>query len=264
MVTAKFSRKLAMIGLLLVLLSSLFAVQATTLGEENQRVFDDAGLFTDAEIVMLEAEIATARSTMKMDFVVLTSEEAEYSASDTQAEKIGMAFADDFYDYNGFGVGADYSGIIYFIDMSNRMPIITTCGTMINIITDERLEAMLDHSWNHLSEGDFSGSVLSVLQDTLSYVKAGVPEGQYQYDTETQCTRSAFAIRFHLLAPLSNSRHPHAYLFVLPYNFMQHVFIRTVITVSWNLSARTEPPLHSLGTALMMLYPSTELGKPLA
>ena len=195
MVTAKFSRKLAMIGLLLVLLSSLFAVQATTLGEENQRVFDDAGLFTDAEIVMLEAEIATARSTMKMDFVVLTSEDAEYSASDTQAEKIGMAFADDFYDYNGFGVGADYSGIIYFIDMSNRMPIITTCGAMINIITDERLEAMLDHSWNHLSEGDFSGSVLSVLQDTLSYVKAGVPEGQYQYDTETgQVTTSVYKV----------------------------------------------------------------------
>ena len=195
MVIGKFGRKLLMVGLLLVLLGSLFTVQATTLGEGSRRVFDEAGLLTDAEIAKLEAEIATARTSMKMDFVVLTSEEAEYSASDTQAEKIGMAFADDFYDYNGFGAGEDYSGIIYFIDMSNRMPIITTCGKMINYITDARLETMLDHSWNHLSEGDFSGSVLSVVQDTLSYVKAGVPEGQYQYDTETgQVTTPAFKV----------------------------------------------------------------------
>ncbi len=195
MVIGKFGRKLLMVGLLLVLLGSLFTVQATTLGERSRRVFDEAGLLTDAEIAKLEAEIATARTSMKMDFVVLTSEEAEYSASDTQAEKIGMAFADDFYDYNGFGAGEDYSGIIYFIDMSNRMPIITTCGKMINYITDARLETMLDHSWNHLSEGDFSGSVLSVVQDTLSYVKAGVPEGQYQYDTETgQVTTPAYKV----------------------------------------------------------------------
>ena len=195
MVIRKFSRQLLIIGVMLVLLGSLFSLQAASLGEGSQRVFDHAGLLTDAEIAMLEAEIASARTSMKMDLVVLTSEEAEYTSSDTQAEKIGMAFADDFYDQNGFGVGEDFSGLIYFIDMSNRMPIITTCGKMINYITDTRLEKILDDTWNHLSEGDFSGSVLSVVQNTVSFVKAGIPEGQFQYDTETgQITTPAYKV----------------------------------------------------------------------
>ena len=195
MVIRKFSRQLLIIGVKLVLLGSFFSRQAASLGEGPQRVFDHAGLLTDAEIAMLEAEIASARTSMKMDLVVLTSEEAEYTSSDTQAEKIGMAFADDFYDQNGFGVGEDFSGLIYFIDMSNRMPIITTCGKMINYITDTRLEKILDDTWNHLSEGDFSGSVLSVVQNTVSFVKAGIPEGQFQYDTETgQITTPAYKV----------------------------------------------------------------------
>ena len=195
MVIRKFSRQLLIIGVMLVLLGSLFSLQAASLGEGPQRVFDHAGLLTDAEIAMLEAEIASARTSMKMDLVVLTSEEAKYTSSDTQAEKIGMAFADDFYDQNGFGVGEDFSGLIYFIDMSNRMPIITTCGKMINYITDTRLEKILDDTWNHLSEGDFSGSVLSVVQNTVSFVKAGIPEGQFQYDTETgQITTPAYKV----------------------------------------------------------------------
>jgi uncharacterized protein len=191
----KFSRRIILIGVMLVLLGSLFSVQAASLAEGPQRVFDDAGLLTETEIAMLESEIASARTSMKMDLVVLTSEGAEYSSSDTQAEKNGMAFADDFYDQNGFGVGEDFSGMIYFIDMSNRMPIITTCGKMIDYITDARLEKILDNTWDHLSEGKFSVSVLSVVQNTVSFVKAGIPEGQFQYDTETgQITTPAYKV----------------------------------------------------------------------
>lgn len=195
MVTRKFGRKLLVIGVILVLLGSLFSVQAASLGERSQRVFDQAGLLTDAEIAMLEAEIAKVREATKVDFVFLTSEETEYSASDTQAEKIGMAFADDFYDQNGFGMGTDASGIIYFLDMSNRMPIVTTAGKMINYITDARLNEMLDNAWQPLSEGKITASVLSVLQDTKKFVKAGIPEGQFQYDTETgQITTPAYKV----------------------------------------------------------------------
>lgn len=193
--SSSYITKVAIILALWMLVSSFLTIYATTLAEESRRVFDYAGLMTEPSITNLENEISKVRTEMKMDFVFLSSEEAEYNSSDTQAEKIGMAFADDFYDTNGFGVGEDFSGIIYFIDMSNRMPIITTCGKMINYITDERLAEMLDHAWNHLSEGDFSGSVLSVLKDTQKFVKAGIPEGQFQYDTETgQITTPAYKV----------------------------------------------------------------------
>lgn len=161
------------------------SVLAADLGSANQRVFDDADLFTSAEEQTLEQEISKLRTEIKMDIVILTSTAAKHSADDSQAEKIGMAFADDFYDQNGFGTGNAKSGLIYFIDMSNRMPILTTCGAMINYITDARLTTILNEVGNYLAAGDFAGSVTSVLQNTKKYVKSGIQEGQYQYDTET-------------------------------------------------------------------------------
>ncbi|HZW50062.1 MAG TPA: TPM domain-containing protein [Bacillota bacterium] len=160
-------------------------VLGVDLGSASQRVFDDANLFTSAEEQTIEQEISQLRTEIKMDIVVLTSTAAKYSADDSQAEKNGMAFADDFYDQNGFGTGTAKSGLIYFIDMSNRMPILTTCGAMINYITDARLTTILDEVGNHLADGDFTGSVTSVLQNTKKYVASGIQEGQYQYDTET-------------------------------------------------------------------------------
>jgi len=161
------------------------SVLAADLGSTSQRVFDDADLFTSAEEQTLEQEISKLRTEIKMDIVILTSTAAKHSADDSQAEKIGMAFADDFYDQNGFGTGNAKSGLIYFIDMSNRMPILTTCGATINYITDARLTTILNEVGNYLAAGDFAGSVTSVLQNTKKYVESGIQEGQYQYDTET-------------------------------------------------------------------------------
>ncbi|MCE5197119.1 MAG: TPM domain-containing protein [Negativicutes bacterium] len=172
------------LGLVFLLLLG-HTVLAADLASAGARVFDDADLFTAAEEQTLEQEISKLRTAIKMDIVVLTSTAAEYSANDSQAEKNGMAFADDFYDQNGFGSGEAKSGLIYFIDMSNRMPIITTCGAMIHYITDARLETMLDAAWQPLADGDFAASVSSVLQNTKKYVESGIPEGSYQYDTET-------------------------------------------------------------------------------
>ena len=172
------------LGLVFLLLLGQ-TVLAADLASGSARVFDQANLFTPTQEQTLEQEISKLRTAIKMDVVVLTSTGAKYSANDSQAEKNGMAFADDFYDQNGFGSGEAKSGLIYFIDMSNRMPIITTCGAMINYITDARLETMLDAAWQPLADGDFVASVSSILQNTKKYVDSGIPEGQYQYDTET-------------------------------------------------------------------------------
>ncbi len=172
------------LGLVFLLLLGQ-TVLAADLASGSARVFDQANLFTPTQEQTLEQEISKLRTAIKMDVVVLTSTGAKYSANDSQAEKNGMAFADDFYDQNGFGSGEAKSGLIYFIDMSNRMPIITTCGAMINYITDARLEIMLDAAWQPLADSDFVASVSSILQNTKKYVDSGIPEGQYQYDTET-------------------------------------------------------------------------------
>ena len=96
-------------ALLLCVLFSLPSVFAAG----DQRVYDQAGLFTQAEVQELEESVAEHRKSTQMDIVIVTTDDAQ--------GKTSQAYADDFYDYNGFGEGSDNTGILLLIDMDNRM-----------------------------------------------------------------------------------------------------------------------------------------------
>lgn len=150
---------------------------SAVMGAGEQRVFDGAGLLTAEERGQFEDEIAGMRKTMKMDVVVVTTDEA--------GGKSAEQYADDFYDEGGFGTRSDYSGVLFLIDMDNREIRISTSGTMIRFLTDDRIDKMLDHAYPHASDGDYPGVVRELLADTATYFRKGIPGGQYHYDMET-------------------------------------------------------------------------------
>lgn len=175
--------KLPKKGLLLFILC-LCLLPFTALGDEA-RVFDRCNLFTASEAREIEAVIQSMQEKYNMDFVVLTDDQARYSDDDDDAERYSTAYADDFYDYNGFGVGEEADGFLYFIDMSNRMPTISTTGAMIDYVTDDRLENLLYYATSDLRQSDYAGSALNMLSRLQKYLDEGIPEGQYRYDVVT-------------------------------------------------------------------------------
>lgn len=150
------------------------AAAAETLGESGRRVYDNAILMSDSETQELETLIADMRSRHGMDFVVLTSYDAQTDES--------LSYADDFYDYNGFGTGAEADGFLFFIDMNNRVPTISTCGLMIRYVTDSRLDALLDTAYNYLADGLYCDAVYYTLTQLDGYIDDGIPQGQYNID----------------------------------------------------------------------------------
>ena len=54
-------------------------------------------------------------------------------------------YADDFFDYNDYGMGEDKSGILFLITMSERKWCISTHGEAIQIFTDAGQEYMTDN-----------------------------------------------------------------------------------------------------------------------
>ena len=145
--------------------------------EQEQRVFDDAGLFTEGEAAELEQKIAAAREKTEMDIVIVTTSDAR--------GKTARDYADDYYDENGFGAGDDNSGVLLLIDMDNRELYISTCGMMIRYLTDARIESMLDHVYEGAAAEDFAASGRAFVADTALYVGLGVVSGQYNYNEET-------------------------------------------------------------------------------
>lgn len=95
------------------------------------------------------------------------------------------AYADDYFDYNGLGMGDDRAGMLYLIDMNNRQCWISTRGVMIDYITDEREEGILDAGWDEMLDKEYGQSVIKVLKQTEKYLKQGRTSGQFRYDEVT-------------------------------------------------------------------------------
>ncbi len=135
-------------------------------------VFDDAGLFTQEERLALEEEANNLSSEYNMDIVIVTTNDA--------AGKTSREYADDFFDYGGFGVGPDYDGILFLIDMDNREAYISTSGIAIRYLTDLRLDKILDRVFDEgLLDGDYYGAAMGFLKGTRTYLEAGIPSDQY-------------------------------------------------------------------------------------
>ncbi|MBQ8149101.1 MAG: TPM domain-containing protein [Clostridia bacterium] len=145
---------------------------------DTSRIRDDADLFTAEEEAAIAQRIRQFQQSTGMDFVVMTSRKSHPGLTATQ-------LADDYYDYGGFGLDAENSGVAYFIDMAERYHYLTTSGHMINVMTDTRIASAITSTTGYLSGGRYADAVLEMIRIVENYHRKGVPEGQFQYDQET-------------------------------------------------------------------------------
>lgn len=160
------------ITITLILLFVILLVCPSVSIAQNQAIFDEANLFTQSEINKLEDQAINLSSDYNIDIVIVTT--------DDSMGKSSRAFADDFFDYGGFGQGTDKDGILFLIDMDNREAYISTSGIGTRYLTDNRIESVLDSVFdNGLSSGDYYGAALGFLKETKLYLEEGIPSDQY-------------------------------------------------------------------------------------
>jgi len=133
----------------------------------GRRVFDEANLFTPAQVEALELAIAdfqnkTDRAGQKMDFVIVTSRTAHNKSTE--------AMADDFYDYGGYGFDEQHSGVLYYLDMAERYQHLSTTGLMINIMTDARIQSAIDACTSDLTSGRYASAVETMIRRVESAI----------------------------------------------------------------------------------------------
>ena len=164
----RMKKKTGYLLLLLLLLLVPVAVWA-----DKTTVDDQAGLFSQEEEQELTDRIVELTTDWNMDFVVVTTEDAEGKTSEE--------YADDYYDYNGYAE----DGALYLIDLDNGSVWISTAGKMIRYLTDERIDAVIDAGYDNLKAKNYADGILEMLNETERYLEDGIPSDQYNYDTET-------------------------------------------------------------------------------
>ncbi len=136
---------LVLLALLLVLVS-VFSTSAS-LAFPSEHLLDWEGLLTSDELDELSLKLDTISEKYQCDVVIVTTPNLE--------GKTPTAYADDYYDYNGYGYGDSRDGILLLVSLSERKWATSTCGKAMDIFTDSDLYAIEDEFVPYLSSGDY-------------------------------------------------------------------------------------------------------------
>ena len=159
----------------LVLSVALMALMVVMLAGSPVRaakdlVVDQADLFSDAEESQLQSSADELGARYSMDIVIVTTNEA--------GGKTPMEYADDYFDYNGYGVGENRDGILMLIDFDYdpRTVWISTRGSGIDYLTDARIESILDDMFadDKMATGDYYGAAQAFLNSTSDILRGNV------------------------------------------------------------------------------------------
>ena len=116
-------------------------------GRQLPRLVDDAGLMSQSEKYSLVSKLDSISEKRKLDVVVVTN--------NSLGDKTVQAYADDFFDYNGYGYGDNDDGILLLLSMDTREWAISTFGKAIDVFTDSVQDDMSDDFLSYLSDGDY-------------------------------------------------------------------------------------------------------------
>lgn len=155
-----------------MLIFVILGVQVKIKADELTNVKDYLNYLQEDEKTNLQAEIDNIKSEYNLDAVIVITDNTEGKSS--------MEFADDYYDYNGYGVGSDYSGLLMLINMEQREVWISTTGRAIDIFTDSRISTMIKNITGYLADGKYYNASTIFLSDIADYASRGVPSGQHR------------------------------------------------------------------------------------
>ena len=181
------------VTILCLLLISLFSVP---LYANDNKVIDEYDCLSDDEIDVLNDQIKSIIDEVNFDIVVYIA---------YQDNEDITALADDYFDYNGYGLGSDRDGIILCINYYYRDYTITTRGTStINLFSDSLLDYIYDDITPCLSDDNILGAINNFLYDVKEAANNSVSTYN-SYDHEPSKTSSSERLEQTLLVGLGGA-----------------------------------------------------------
>ena len=158
--------------------SKLNSIMQTKKVDASEKIYDFSDILTDEEETLLKAKIDKFIEDNNMDMVIVTDNFA-YSYDRKNEE-----YADDFYDYNDFGLDIEYySGVLllrntYSLDPYYHM---STSGSAQLYLNDSRINSILDDIYNDIHAGNYYEGFSKWITYTDNYIKSGYPSTASNY-----------------------------------------------------------------------------------
>lgn len=165
-----FALMLAALSMFGILTLSAVPVFPASAADDLPRLVDMADLLSDNEEAELSSLLDEISNRQQVDVVVVTATSMDGASA--------VVYADDFYDYNGYGYGDERDGILLLISMDERDWYISTHGFAITAITDVGREYISEMFVNDLSMGDYAVSFTNfarLCDNFITQAKSGEP-----------------------------------------------------------------------------------------
>lgn len=149
---------------LLLIFSSFITVSANEIPKERQLplVVDNGELLLPDEEKSLLSRLENLSNKLKCEIAVITVKSLE--------GKNAQKYADDFYDYNGYGYGENDDGIILLISVSARKWAISTHGLAHKKLSVSDLDEIEDELVPLLNEGRYYDAFISFADNCYYYI----------------------------------------------------------------------------------------------
>lgn len=138
------------------------------------RLVDWADLLSDDEEAELSDRLDEISERQQVDVIVVTVDSLEGASA--------MEYADDFYDYNGYGFGTGHDGVLFLMSMGEREWHISTRGYGITAFTDAGLDYMSEDFLPYLKDGDYAGAFNKFAEQCDDYITQAKTGSPYDVD----------------------------------------------------------------------------------
>ena len=164
-------KKISYLFIIMVLMCTPF-LSASVKAEENHppRLVDHSDLLSSSEEEWISDKLDEVSRKQNFDVVIVTV--------DSLQGKSAMEYADDFYDYNGYGMGNHYDGVLLLVSMYERQWWISTYGYGITAITEAGIDYISQQFLSDLSNGDYARAFytyVSLCDEFVAQAKTGTP-----------------------------------------------------------------------------------------
>lgn len=174
--------------------SKLSYILNTKKVDASEKIYDFSDILTDEEEQLLKARIDQFIEDNNMDMVIVTDNFA-YSYDSKNEE-----YADDFYDYNDFGLNIEYySGVLllrntYSLDPYYHM---STSGSAQLYLNDYRVDKILDDIYDDIHAGRYYEGFNKWITYTDNYIKSGYPTTASNYYLDNNGNMHRAKLKYH-------------------------------------------------------------------
>ncbi len=140
--------------------------------DASEKIYDYANLFTKDEESELLSKVKSYIKDTNMDMVIVTIAENNKNSA--------MVYADDFYDYNDFGIGNSKDGILFLIDMDTRELWISGTGKGVTIYNSKNINSILDDCYSYAPNEQYFDCASKFIDSAKAiYLKETTPRNLY-------------------------------------------------------------------------------------